>query len=241
MSQLTREQCIEVGLSVPPGPLIGWATEQLAATKGREQRLEKRGLSAPYLKEVKTLIGKVAELHGGLVKKKVSLPPEAAQAQRVRDEALAYWQEAKQIFKIEFGTCPDIQVKCRPGVRTGRLLAPLCRELECVVAVLREHGAQLAWLGVDDAFLAAGELLIGKLKEAQARLESACQDLAPALADACCEMGKLYDLTRKLVRIGQLEYLHEPEQAAAFNYTSLRKELRPGSEVRNKVTRVIAR
>jgi len=241
MSQLSRQECIELGLSVPTVPLIGWATEQLAVAKGREARLECRGISSPFLKEIKLLIGTVAELQSTLTKEKASLPTEVAQSQRIREEAYAYWKEAKQILKIEFGTCPEIQVRSRLGVRTGRLLANLCREMECVVAVLREQAPQLCWLGVDEAFINAGDGLIGKLKEAQAKLDSASRTLSPALEEQCCEKGKLYDLTRKLVRIGQLEYLHEPEQAAAFNYTLLRKELRAGSEVRAKTVKAVVR
>jgi hypothetical protein len=241
MSQLSREECIELGLSVPTGPLIGWATEQLAVAKGREARLAGRGVTPLFLKEIKLLVGTVSELQNTLVKEKATLPPEVAKVQRIREEAYAYWQEAKQIVKIEFGTCPEIQVRCRLGVRTGRLLANLTRELECVVGVLREHSAQLSWLGADEAFVNAGGELIGNLKEAQSKLDSTCKALSPALAEQCCEKGKLYDLTRKLVRIGQLEYLQEPEQAAAFNYAHLRKELRAGSEVRAKTVKAVVR
>ena len=164
-----------------------------------------------------------------------------AQSHRIREEALAYWQEAKQILKIEFGMCPEVQVKGRLGVRTGRLLGNLCREMECVVSVLREHSPQLGWLGVDEAFINAGDVLIGKLMEAQGKLDRACKAMSPALLELCCQKGNLYDLCRKLVRIGQLEFLHEPEQAAAFNYSLLRRELRPGSEVRPKISKAIAR
>jgi hypothetical protein len=241
MSQPSREECIELGLSVPTGPLIGWATDQLAAAKGREGRLECRGVATPFLREVKTLIGTVAELQNTLGKEKASLPPEVAQSNLIREEALAYWQEAKQILKIEFGMCPEVQAKCRLGVRTGRLLGNLCRELECVVSVLREHAPQLGWLGVDEAFINAGDELIGKLMEARAKLDRACKALSPAFAEQCCQKGKLYDLCRKLVRIGQLEFHHEPEQAAAFNYSILRRELRAGSEVRAKTSKAVAR
>jgi hypothetical protein len=109
------------------------------------------------------------------------------------------------------------------------------------VAVLREHSPQLGWLGVDEDFINAGQVLIGKLREAQEKLDSACRAMSTTLTEQSCEKGKLYDLTRKLVRIGQLEFLHEPEQAAAFNYTLLRKELRAGSEVRVKTAKAIAR
>src|SRR6185436_11826026 len=110
MSQLSHEECIELGLSVPTGPLIGWATEQLAVAKGREARLERRGITVPFLNEIKILIGAVSELQKSLVKEKASLPPGVVGVQRIREEAYAYWQEAKQIVKIEFGTCPEVQV-----------------------------------------------------------------------------------------------------------------------------------
>jgi len=241
MSQLSRAECIELGLSVPSVPLVVWANEQLSVAKGRQERLESRGVSAGFLKELKTLIGMVAELETALGKEKTSLSSEIAPLQRLREEASAYCQEAKQIVKIEFGTRPEIQVRGRLGIRTGRLLSHLCREIECVVAVLREQSQQLSWLGVDEAFINAGGELIGRLKEAQVKLDRACKALSPTLAEQSCLKGKLYDLCRKLVRIGQLEYLHEPEQAAAFNYTLLRKDLRPGSEVRAKTVKAVAR
>jgi len=241
MSQLSREECIELGLSVPSGPLIGWATEQLAVAKGRQDRLVRRGVTPGFLNEVKLLLGTVSEMRGSPGRDKNVLPPEVSQAQRVREEAFDYWLEAKQMLKIEFGTCPEIQARCRLGVRTGRLLANLCREVECVVAVLREFSPHLRWLGADESFINDGDVLIGKLKEAQAKLFLASQTVSATFADLCCEKGKLYDLTRKLVRIGHLEYLHEPEQAAAFNYTLLRKELRAGSEVRAKTVKAVVR
>jgi hypothetical protein len=241
MSQPSREECIELGLSLPTSALVGWVTEQLAAAKPRQERLAGRGITAPFLKEVKNLVGTVAQLQIAIGKDKTSLLPVVTQSELIREEASAYLQEAKQIIKIEFGTCPEVQVKCRPGVRTGRLLANLCREMECVVSVLREHSPQLSWLGADEDFMGAGSALIGKVKEAKANLEQAVKALPPAVQQHCCEKGNLYDLCRKLVRIGQLEFLHEPEQAAAFNYTLLRRELRAGSEVRAKTMKSVAR
>jgi len=65
--------------------------------------------------------------------------------------------------------------------------------------------------------------------------------LPPHLAEHCYLKGRLYDLTRKLVRIGQLEFLHEPEQTAAFNYSVLRRELRTGSELRIRPVKTAVR
>jgi hypothetical protein len=239
--QLSREDFVELGLSIPTRPLIGWVTGQLAAVQGREKRLEGRGVTASFLTEVKTLVGAVARLQIALEDSEESLPPEVARAQRIREEAFTYWQEAQQILKVEFGAFPEIQVQGRLGVRTGRLLATLCREMECAVAMLRLHSTQLSWLAANDAFLRSGDGLIGELKEAKAGLDSARRLLSPVLLEQCCEKGKLYDLTRKLVRIGRLAFLHEPEQAAAFNYTLLREELRAHPAVRTRTPKAIAR
>jgi hypothetical protein len=241
MDQLSREDCIELGLSVPTIPLVAWAHEQLSVAKGRQERLGGRGVTEPFLKEIKNLIGRIGELEKALGREHSRLSEEAAFSQGLREEASAYLQEVHQLFKIEFGTRPDIQVRSRPGVRTGRLLANLRREMEYVVGALREHSPQLAWLGVDEDFINAGEMLIGALKEAQEELHSACTGLSPALAEQCCEKGKLYDLCRKLVRIGKLEFIQEPEQAAAFNYAQLRRDLRPASEIRGKTAKAVGR
>jgi hypothetical protein len=234
MSTLSREECIELGVSIPNAPLIDWAEGQLAAARAREARLEHRGIHAPYLKEIQTLVKTITAAQAGLARTSAVPPAEVVDAQRIREEAFAYWQEAKQIVKVEFGSNPDMLVKFRLGVRTGRLIANLTRELDCIVSLLGAHSEQLGWLGVTDTFRKVGEVLIGRLKEAQSKLDSACKALPPAVAELCFLKGRLYDLTRKLVRVGQLEFLREPEQAAAFNYSVLRRELRAGSEVRLK-------
>ncbi len=47
MSPLLRADFVELGLSVPTDYLTKWASDQVAATKGRESRLEMRGIGAP--------------------------------------------------------------------------------------------------------------------------------------------------------------------------------------------------
>jgi hypothetical protein len=232
MSPLSREECIELGVSVPSAALTGWAMDQLAAAKGRVRRLEHRGIHPPYLMEIQGLIGTITEAQSVLGPEHANPPAAVVDVQRIREEAFAYWREAKQIVNVEFGSNPDRLVKFPLRGRTGRLIANLTRELDCIVSLLGVHSAQLGWRGVTQIFRRLGEVLISKLKEAQAKLDSFCRALPPHLAQHCCLKGRLYDLTRKLVRIGQLEFLHEPEQAAAFNYSVLRMELRAGSEGR---------
>jgi len=139
MSTLSREECIELGVSIPTAPLTDWAVDQLAAARGREGRLKHRGIHSPYLKEIQTLIGTIRETQATLGWLGAVPPPEVVDVQRIREEAFAYWQEAKQIVKVEFGSNPDMLVKFRLGVRTGRLIANLTRELDCIVSLLDAH------------------------------------------------------------------------------------------------------
>ena len=221
MDALSREDFIELGVSIPSDTLVEWATGQLAATKGKEARLEARGVDGLNLGAIRDLAALVEERQKDLS----DAPPTAlAPAQRIRDEAMAYWREAKLMAKVEFGTRPDMLARFRTGVQSGLLLANLTKEIESVVALLREHAPQLARVGGTDAFIARGTALVGKLKEAKAGLDAACRALPAASAQQCHDKGLLYDRTRKLVRTGRLEFLLDPERASEFNFTGVRKD-----------------
>jgi hypothetical protein len=233
MNPLSHEEFIELGVSIPSDTLVQWASGQLAATKGKETRLEARGMNEVNLGAIRDLAALV-ERRGKELGETQDLPPEAvARAQRLREEALGYWREAKLIAKVEFGTRPDLLSKFRTGVQTGLLLANLTKEMESVVALLREHAAQLAGLGGTDAFIARGTALVGKLKDAKSELDAACRALPAAAVQQCHDKGLLYDRTRKLVRTGRLEFLRDPEQASEFNFTGIRKE--QGTSTRPRV------
>lgn len=218
MSRLSREDYIELGAGVPTGTLVGWATDQLDATKGRESRLQSRGLNSAYLTGVKDLLGTI-EGRGDSAEPEL---PQLAQAQRLRAEALGFWREAQRIAKAEFGTKPDLLAKFRRGVLTGLLIDNLVKELEIVVSLLREHSTDLAALGGNEAFIGRGVLLIGRLRELKSGLDSACRALPAPQAQQCHDKGLLYDLTRKLVRVGRLEFALDPASAADFNFTDVR-------------------
>ena len=221
MSHLTREDFIELGVSIPTDSLTKWASGQLKATKGRETRLQTRGMSAAYLSGVKDLVAVIEKREQELGKTQ-ELPPEAvALAQRIREEALNYWREGKQIANVGFGTQPELLAKFRTGVRTGMLITTLIRELEITGALLREHSSPLAALGGNDAFIERGKFLIGRLKEVKLNLDAACGALPALAAQQCHDKGLLYDLTRNLVRIGRLEFLLDPDQASEFNFTGV--------------------
>jgi len=109
-------------------------------------------------------------------------------------------------------------------VQTGLLITNLVRELELMIPLMREHAAPLAALGAGEAFVTRGELLVARLKEAKIRLDAACKELPPTLAQLCHDKGLLYHLTRNLVRVGRLEFTLEPQQAARFNFNQVRRE-----------------
>lgn len=228
MSRLSRGEYIELGVSLPTAPLARWAADQLAAARGREGRLERRGIHSPYLEEIETLIGTITDGESTRGCEEAMSPAEVVDARRIREEAFAFWQAAKRIVNVEFGSKTDMLTKFRLGVRTAQMIAGLKRELDCIVSLLGRHSDLLGWLGVTETFQRVGEVLIGKLGEAQAKLDSACRALSPAFAEQCCRKGRLCDMTRTLVRIGQWEFFQEPEQAAAFSDFVPRA----GSEVR---------
>ncbi len=111
-----------------------------------------------------------------------------------------------------FGIPSEVPIKSRLEVRTGRLLANVCRETESIVGMLREQAPPLGGRGVDEAFLGIVDELIRNLKDAQAKLASAREAHTPAFAVRCSQKSKLYDLARKLVWIGRLECLCRPKQ-----------------------------
>lgn len=224
MNQLSREEFIELGVSIPVDSLVEWTGRQLAATKGREARLQSRGVHAANLTGMKDLLATIENRHKELGNSPEAPPPAVALAQRIREEAMEYWREAKQIAIVEFGTRPDLLAKFRTGVRTGLLIANLEKELASIVGLFREHSSDLAGLGGTEAFINRGALLIERLKEVKGSLDAACRALPPTAAQQGHDKGLLYDLTRKLVRTARLEYLLDPEQAAAFNFTGIRRE-----------------
>jgi hypothetical protein len=224
MNPLSREDFIELGISIPSKTLVAWAKAQLAAAKGKESRLETRGMNGDGLGAIRDL-AELVEKRGKELGDPGDLPPKAvALAQRLREEALGYWQEAKMMAKVEFGTRPDLLAKFRGGVQTGLLLANLTKEIESTISLLREHAWAFAAIGGSDAFIARGTTLVAKLKDAKAELDAACGALPAPAALHSHDKGVLYDRTRKLVRTARLTFLRDPKQASEFTFTGIRKE-----------------
>jgi len=241
MSAMIREEFVELGLSVPTSYLTQWASDQIAATKGRESRLELRGVSPADLSELRSLIEAVGKGHQELGDSHALPPPEGALAERIRVEALGYWREAKRMARVAFATNPDLLAKFRTGVQTGLLIMNLVRELESMIALLRENASGMSRFGVSDAFIARGEALVARLREVKASMDAACRDLPPAAIQQFHDKGLLYDRTRMLVRVGRLEFHLDPVQAANFNFTLVRRDRGLSSRPRLKNSRSVGR
>ena len=220
MNRLSREDLIELGISVRKDSLTECAAGLLEATKGREKRLESRGLKSAELTAIKDLLAIVQKRPG----EPTETLPKVAFAQGIREEALKYWREAKGIVHAEFANSPDLLAKFRTGVRTGRLILPLRRELLTLVGLLREHAPNLEAAGGTEGFIARGGHFIEQLQEAKASLDAAVQTLSPTAAQQCHDKGLLLDLVRKLVRIGRLAFAGEADDVAAFNFKGLRRK-----------------
>lgn len=224
MSDLSPEEFIELGVSTPISNLIKWAASQVSATQGRESRLGLRGLNAERLSDIRDLTVRV-ENRSKELGQSHDLPSEqVALAERIRVDAFGYWREAKRLVSVAFAAHPDVLATFRTGVQTGLLIRHLVKELESMIPLMRQHSARLAPVGAGEAFVTRGELLLARLKEAKTRLDAACKELPPAVAQLCQDKGLLYHLTRNLVRVGRLEFALEPDEAAHFNFNQVRRE-----------------
>lgn len=222
MSALSREELIELGVSVSTEVLLRWSSKQLAATKGRETRLNSRGWGPAFLTAARDLHVTV-EQQARQEDSSRATPQVVVVAQRIFEEASEYRREALQIVQVEFGTSPDVLARFRVGVRSGLLLGNLARELETLLALLREFGVPLAGLGATGPFLQRGTILVERLREAKAGLDAACGALPPPELKQCHDKGLLYDLTRRLVRTARLEFHVDPHESSAFTFNEMRK------------------
>src|SRR6185295_2847878 len=210
MNAMVREEFVELGLSVPTDFLTQWASSQIDAAKGRESRLELRGLNPSYLTDLRELVERVGRGHEGLGGGQALPPPEGQMAERLRAEALEYWREAKRIARVAFASDPDNLARFRTGVQTGLLIMNLVRELESMLVLLREHSGVLARFGANEDFIGKGASLVLRLRAAKTEMDAACRELPPAALQQFHDKGVLYDRTRQLVRVGRLEFHLDP-------------------------------
>lgn len=241
MTMLTRDDLIETGFSLPARPLIAWVRVQLDAVRGKERRLEARGMDATALAGLHELLAHVARRQQEMGDGYETPTPAVSRVQDVREEASAFWRELKLMAWVEFGTQPEVLARFRTGVRSGLLVSNLLREIGIGVELLREFAPMLEPLGADDGFRQQGRALLEQLAGAKTLLESACRELPPTVAQQFHDKGLLYDRTRRLVRTGRLAFHQEPSLASEFDLAAVQAARGSRPVVRRKKVRAGAR
>lgn len=218
-----RYDLIESGRAVPTGALVEWAAAQLSVAKRYPERLESRGVNGPFFHEVAATIEQVQRLQDQQGRAfGVAAGRATPEVNALIDQAVDFWREVRLIAKIEFSRAPDVLIRFRPGVKAGESLRRLSDEIEHALPLLRLYRPQLSWLGVTDAFIARGESLLGRLRQEDARQRADVERLPAPEAELEFQKGRLLDLTRKLVRIGRLEFRNEPRIVGCFSYDIVR-------------------
>lgn len=241
MNPLTREELVEMGMSIQPGSLLRWAERLLTAARRHEVRLRSRGVDAARLSGIEDLIRKVRSEWTESGYKDEAPAQFAVRHHGLREDALAYKKEVTLMAKVAFGSQPDVLSTFRPGVPTGHLLANLANELKSEVGLLREHATRLADLGLTPDFIDRGELLIEALEKARGGQETEFGAMPPTVQQKYHDTGLLYDLIRTLVRTGQLEFRKNPSTAAEFTFRWASLNRGASSKPRSKGQRVADR
>ncbi len=222
---LSREETMVLGGKIASQTLTEWsgAMHAIAAKKENAPRLTKRGVAPAFLEEILKLTTSVPKLETTQEVGKKDGPVSTESVERIMDDGFDWRREVLESVKVEFGTDPDRMARFRTGVHVGGSTSLLVREIRFLVPVLRDYAAQLAWLGLNAAFLERGTMLADAIEAANTEQEATVKALPPKTAELYLAKGQLYDLTRKLVRLGRLEFRKEPELARQFTYEIVRR------------------
>ncbi len=231
---MTRVQMIALGETIPSATLTEWSKAIHGLAVKYLARLSKRGATPGFLGEIEKLNVEVPKLETTQEVGKKDLSASTDDVERDRDDAYDLWREARESAKVEFGTEPDALARFRTGVHVGGSAPLLVSEIRFLVPVLRATLAQLGWLGLNEEFVKRGEALADKLEASNTIQEVTRKGLPPKTAELYLNRGRLYDLTRKLVRIGRLEFRKEPEMAKLFNYEIVRRTQNALRAARNR-------
>lgn len=219
---LSRSEAIHMGSRLSSENLTKWARTICARARVDFERLKKRGVSEDFLKTTEAICAEVDELEAKIKIAKEAVPDAAAELEKAHENALAWRKQAMMMAQVEFGTDPEMLARFRVGVNVGESVPKLVRELEVLLPLIRQFIRNLSWLGCAELFLSTGETLAKTLKELDARQEAARNALPPETAEFYFKKGQLYDLARKLVGIGRLEFADEPERAGKYGFELMR-------------------
>jgi hypothetical protein len=219
---LSRQEAIVVGRKLNSELLQTWARQLAKAARKDFAAISRRGLTQPMLQQFETLAETVARLETAQeAQKKLGQLATSASYQAL-EKGLDWWREGRQMAKIEFSNDQDRMAQFRTGVRVGMSLPKLVREIEFFMEAFTWYSANLAWLGGKE-FIERGKQVLNRLKEADAQQETEIKALPKDIVELYFQRGELYDLGRKIVRLGRLAWLKEPEKAGAYSFELLRR------------------
>jgi hypothetical protein len=220
---LSRSEAIHLGSRLSSGHLTKWARAVCARARADFDRLKSRGVSKDFLKTTESICADVDEIEAKLEIAREAIPNATAELEKTHENALAWRKQAIMMAQVEFGTDPEMLARFRVGVSVGESVQKLVRELEVLLPLIREFIRNLSWLGCAELFLSTGETLAKTLRELDAKQETARNALPPETAEFYHKKGQLYDLARKLVGIGRLEFADEPDRAGKYGFDQMRK------------------
>jgi hypothetical protein len=184
--------------------------------------LARRGLTKEMLKQFDSLAETVARLESSQELHKKTSRASTMAVYEILDEGLAWWRESRQMVKVEFSHDPDKSAEFRTGVKVGRSIPKLIREMEFNVMSFDKYANAFKWLGGAEHVRKGRDILV-RLRQADAEQETGRKDLPRETEELCFQKGELYDLGRKIVRLAHLAWLGDPAKAAAYSYEILRR------------------
>ena len=102
MTESRGDDVADLGRSIPTGPLLAWATEQITSAKGKEHSLQRHGIDTSHLAEIRNLIAMIGGVQDHL-EKEASEPTKkldfvaASESQTTFDESI---RSQSRIFRI---------------------------------------------------------------------------------------------------------------------------------------------
>jgi len=218
-----RNELITIGQHFPQDVLVNWSGQILQSARKDFSRLRSRGITENYLQELDTCRDD-ARKRGAAVTRE-GLEPGSLSIIRhsVMQSALDWREEVKGLAKAVYDSNPELQARFRLGIRTSRSVPKLTMELRILVNALREHLNDFRAVGMDDSTVRHGEELIGRLEEADRRMNEELSQTPAAVTELFHALGVLYTRARFLQRISKVEFRREPDRLRPYSTDPLRE------------------
>jgi hypothetical protein len=201
MTQLPGDELSGLGRSMPTGPLIMWATEQLDSAKGKEHWLLGQGINESQLTDIRDLIEIVNGLQAHLE------------------------QESQLTERLELGVSSESLAKFDEDARTLSRISRTVEDLKSTIDLIRKDSTQPVMITASNIgptngsrkHLNDGPVIATMLQKAQNYLDLAFRALSGLHHELSFDKGRLYNLTCNLARLLRQELLRKPVGLATMS------------------------